>query len=261
MDRDRLKDVHQTNLTEGRLNEDFVDWLKTKGPTWLLFVLVALVAYLAVVRYRQYQVTSRNEAWQRLLDVQDTTLPAGFEEVAREYGDVDGIGMLARLEGAERLLRSIQTGTPLTSEDSFAAPGSLSAQQRQDAIKRADKMYEEMIALDDGSIGQTVFAVTAYSGRAALAESRGDGEAARQWYEKAAQRAGEVYPQLAEQARHRIETLDENIDEITFPATVTRDPGPALQPAATDPAMLEIINAPPTPSGSAAATTTDASTE
>jgi hypothetical protein len=33
MDRERLKQVHQTDLTESRVNEDFVDWLKTKGPT------------------------------------------------------------------------------------------------------------------------------------------------------------------------------------------------------------------------------------
>ncbi len=30
MDRDRLKQVQQTDLTESRINEDFVDWLKTR---------------------------------------------------------------------------------------------------------------------------------------------------------------------------------------------------------------------------------------
>ncbi len=29
---ERLKDVHQTELSESRINEDFVEWLKTKGP-------------------------------------------------------------------------------------------------------------------------------------------------------------------------------------------------------------------------------------
>ena len=39
-DRERLKEVHATDLTESRVNEDFVDWLKTKGPTYLLAILV-----------------------------------------------------------------------------------------------------------------------------------------------------------------------------------------------------------------------------
>ena len=33
MDRNRLKDIHQSDLTESRMNEDFVIWLKTKGPS------------------------------------------------------------------------------------------------------------------------------------------------------------------------------------------------------------------------------------
>ena len=53
MDRDRLKEVHQTDLTEGKINEDFVDWLKTKGPTYLLVVLIGLAAWLFIVRFRQ----------------------------------------------------------------------------------------------------------------------------------------------------------------------------------------------------------------
>ena len=31
MDRDRLKEVRQTDLTESRINQDFLDWLKTSG--------------------------------------------------------------------------------------------------------------------------------------------------------------------------------------------------------------------------------------
>ena len=27
--RDRLREVHQSDLTEGRINQDFLDWLQT----------------------------------------------------------------------------------------------------------------------------------------------------------------------------------------------------------------------------------------
>ncbi len=32
MDRERLQQVHQSEVTESRINEDFVEWLKTKAP-------------------------------------------------------------------------------------------------------------------------------------------------------------------------------------------------------------------------------------
>ena len=63
MDRERLKDVQTSDLKDDRLNEDFVVWLKTKGPTWLLMILVAVVAYLYIVNWKQGQINYRNEAW------------------------------------------------------------------------------------------------------------------------------------------------------------------------------------------------------
>ena len=79
MDRDRLKEVHQTDLTESRINEDFVDWLKTKGPTWLLMILIGVGGYLGIVRWRQYKQQHFVEAWVALSECR---LPGAFEDVA-----------------------------------------------------------------------------------------------------------------------------------------------------------------------------------
>jgi hypothetical protein len=38
MDRDRLKEIQTADLSESNVNEDFVQWLKTKGPTYLLII-------------------------------------------------------------------------------------------------------------------------------------------------------------------------------------------------------------------------------
>ena len=47
---DRLKQVQTTDLTDSRLNHEFVAWLKTSGMNYLLMLL--LVACVAVgVRY------------------------------------------------------------------------------------------------------------------------------------------------------------------------------------------------------------------
>ena len=68
MDRERLKNVQTSDITDEKLNEDFVLWLKTKGPTWLLVILVAIVAYLFMVNWRQREARHQNEAWIALLD-------------------------------------------------------------------------------------------------------------------------------------------------------------------------------------------------
>ena len=86
-DRDRLKEVHQTELIESRINEDLVDWLKTKGPSWLLLILVGVAIWMGYFRWRQYRANHYNEAWSALLD---SRLPGSYEDVAARYADVPG---------------------------------------------------------------------------------------------------------------------------------------------------------------------------
>ena len=46
MDSDRLKDIQTADLSETQVNEDFVHWLKTKGPSYLLIIMIVIVSYL-----------------------------------------------------------------------------------------------------------------------------------------------------------------------------------------------------------------------
>ncbi len=63
MDRDRLKEIQTADLSESNVNEDFVLWLKTKGPTYLLIIMVVIAAYMFFVRYQQGEQAFRAEAW------------------------------------------------------------------------------------------------------------------------------------------------------------------------------------------------------
>lgn len=45
-DKKRLSQVQTQDLTESRLNDDFVYWLKKNGTNTLLVVLIALCAFL-----------------------------------------------------------------------------------------------------------------------------------------------------------------------------------------------------------------------
>jgi predicted negative regulator of RcsB-dependent stress response len=252
MDRNRLKEVHQTDLTESRINEDFLDWLKTNGPTWVLVILVAVVVFIGVQRYKQYKASHRNEAWQAFFDAR---LPGSYEDVANTYEGVGQVASLARLQAAEELLRFVQAGRALDAsvteehlENSEEEPASeaLSEELRTQYLDRADRLYEEVIASDDGSTGFTIHAMNAYNGRGAIAEARGDAEKAREFYLKAAQRVASSFPAQAEVAEERAETAGTYVHNVTLPdAADVERPRPTRQKqtggSLVDPELLKLI--------------------
>lgn len=224
----RLKEVHQTDLTEGRINQDFVDWLKTKGMTYLLVLLIALCAYLGWVRWQHSRQNYQAEAWRELASA---ALPTSLEEVAQKYGDVGAVGMLARLNAAAELMRAVQTGKTLGADE--ASRLELTSQQRDEYLDRADRLYREMIESDDKSAGKTLMMVTALTGRAAVADSKGDTAKAKEFYAAAATRAGDTYPELAAASRKRGEVAG----TLPPPASMPTDEQiKSLQPKAPEPA-------------------------
>jgi len=215
--RERLKDVHQTDLTESRVNEDFLDWLKNKGPSWLLVILIAICAFLAMHRFRTHKVQKQAEAWAALSQAQ---LPSSFEDVAEEYGSVGQIDTVAYLAAAEQLMSSVQLNKPvgqssavqqLVGEEDGDAPDEpavLTDDERRRYLDRAEQNYDRIIDQDTQAFDLTLYVVNAMFGKAAIAEARGDVDAARQWYTKGAERAEAFYPGLARQGRMRIENIE-----------------------------------------------------
>ena len=223
----RLKEVHQSDLTEGRINQDFLDWMRTKGMTYLLVGLLALCAYLVYVRWHGSRENYRVTAWREL---SNAALPTSLEEVAQKYGDVGAIGSLARLQAAGELLRAVQTGKDLGADE--AARADLTDERRNEFLDRADRLYREMVEGDDRSAGKTLLTVTALTGRAVVAESRGDSTKAKEYYEAAAARAGDAYPDLATQSRERAAKVPA---ELPPAASMPSDEGvQALQPKSNE---------------------------
>jgi hypothetical protein len=207
-DRERLKEVHKTDLTESRVNEDFLAWLKSSGPSWLLAVMVVFTAYFAWVRWKDSRTAQRTDAWVQLADAQNTMLPSSFESVAEQFPKVDSVAPLARLQAGQSLLRAVQLGRALAPNFGEEVPPELTPQEREQYLTRADRGFEAVAEADDGGSRMTLLAVNALNGRAAVAEARGEFEQARRFYIQAADRAQRQYPALAEQARSRAETVD-----------------------------------------------------
>ncbi len=229
MDRERLQQVQQSDLGESRVNEDFLNWIKTSGPWYLLAVLVGIAVYMYLVNIQRAELRAREQAW---FDLSEATMPASLEDVANTHGDIDGVANLARLQAANTYLQSIQSNLAIGSTLEDGTP--LSKEDRENGLTHASSLYQQVVDSDDGSFGDTIVTVSALNGLAALSESTGDVEQAKKYYEQSAARAGDWYPFLAEQANQRAATADLYAQEITLPnppppATPTLPATPATQ--------------------------------
>ncbi len=238
----RLKDVHQTELTESRINEDFVDFLKTKGPQYMLLILIGICGYLGILRWKQHKTNYYNEAWVALLECR---LPGAFEDVASKYSDVPGLPQQALKLGADTLLQAVLSDRPLAADPTspMAAQG-ISDDERIEYMDRAERLYQAVVDSDNDSLAMTLHAVSAMQGLAVIAESRGDIEDARLFYEMAAERAEPYYPALARRVRDRAATVDEYEVAVVLPAQAdlpANPPGDPLESAVIGEALGDLL--------------------
>ena len=215
MDRDRLKDIQTAELSESNINEDFVRWLKTKGPSYLLVVMVVIVGYLFYIRYQTNQSQRHGEAWSAFAEARVSGLPASFEDIAISYSDIDSLRPLGLLNAADGYLKAVLLGQTLSSNANVTTV--LTEEERTFYLQKADALYAEVVADDNNTDASTLFAVSGLSGRAAVAESTGNIDTARTFYEAIILRSGDQYPALAKQAQLRIDTLGALASAISLP--------------------------------------------
>ena len=215
MDRDRLKDIQTAELSESNINEDFVRWLKTKGPSYLLVVMVVIVGYLFYIRYQTNQSQRHGEAWSAFAEARVSGLPASFEDIAISYSDIDSLRPLGLLNAADGYLKAVLLGQTLSSNANVTTV--LTEEERTFYLQKADALYAEVVADDNNTGASTLFAVSGLSGRAAVAESTGNIDTARTFYEAIILRSGDQYPALAKQAQLRIDTLGALASAISLP--------------------------------------------
>ena len=178
MDRERLQQVQQSDLSESRVNEDFVNWIKTSGPWYLLAILVGIAVYMYLVNLQRAEIREREQAW---FDLNEAVMPASLEDVAQRHAEIDSVGTLARLRAANTYLQSLQTNLAVGSSLEEGTP--LSDEDRTFGLAQADRLYKQIVSEDSGDFGDTITTVSALNGLAAISESQGDVDAARGYYE------------------------------------------------------------------------------
>ncbi|MEE2972058.1 MAG: hypothetical protein VX672_02945 [Planctomycetota bacterium] len=202
---DRLNQVQTTDLTDSRVNHEFVDWLKTKGINWLLAILLVACGFLGWDYLKQRKTNARDQAWEELASA---TSPAAYRGVAEMHAEQDAIAELAMLQAADSLLVSTLTGNVGEGEDAETTP--LTPEDRASVLTEADELYARAATLAAGRPGLAgkPVGLSALFGRAAVAEASGRFEDARTHLEAAAALADPEYTSLAEQARARAASLE-----------------------------------------------------
>jgi predicted negative regulator of RcsB-dependent stress response len=244
----RLKDIQQGTLTESRLNSDFLFWLKEKGPNWLLAALLVLCAVLGYNWWEQRQRAARDAAWSELAAA---ATPQALVEIAERQGTVDAIATLATLDAADRYLEAIRSGKRFDRE-AGAPDAAVTPELRAQYLDEADRLYTRAASrLDGRPAPETILLASAWFGRAAVAESKGDLATAESHLKTAQAAVKEAYPAVAATADERIATLAALSSRPTMPSR----PAPAVS-------MTPVVPGDPTqvPAGDITASEVDALT-
>lgn len=236
MDPDRLAQVQQSELTESRVNEDFVEWLKKWGNSILLVILLIALAGVAWNWWQQKIDDTIDTAWTNLNLAQ---LPASLEDVAADSKQVGSVSTLALIRAADEYLISVQNGVPLGMLPNATDAPELDDATRLDYLNNADRLYAEAITSvgDYGSdFAKKLLVCSGLFGQAAVAESLGEIDRARTLLESVTTTANPEYPQLAEQATERINSLEPLGTRIALPAEadLPKPPEPVVQPDALE---------------------------
>lgn len=229
MDRKRLGNVQQTDLTEGRINDDFLFWLKTSGPNWLLAVLVVACLVMGWNWWKNRAAQARDLAWTEL---NAADIPSALKDVAAKHSDIDSVATYALLNAGDRYLQSVLSGKRFDRE-ATAADATMTPELKTEWLAEADALYLDVVtaAKADPTRGSRGFEIGALFGRAAVAESRGDVAAAKANLEAVQAVAGDDYPWLAKNATARLESLGVISSPYPIPAAPVAALPPTVDPA------------------------------
>jgi len=203
----RLNQIQTGTLTESRMNEDFVFWMKTTGLNIVLIILLVGCGYMGWHWWQRNQSQTRAAAWRQL---DRATTPQDLAVVVTDSGTIDSIGLLARIRAGDTYLDSLMTGFRFDREPG-AEDAKITAELRTEWLDNADQLFLEVAQeLSGTTTPQSLepMAFHALMGRAAIAESRGDGTAAKRFLDEAAARVATNFPALAEVAKKRGEGIE-----------------------------------------------------
>jgi predicted negative regulator of RcsB-dependent stress response len=222
----RLQNVQQADLTESRVNDDFVLWLKTWGQNILLVVLAIAALAMGWHWWQQRQERAVDSAW---VEMANARLPAALREIAARNEGNGAISSIAELRAADAYLGSVLSNQRFDRE-AGAPDSALTPELRAEWLKEADALLAKVQARTSSAsgTGQLGLLVAALFGRVAVAEDQGDLAAAEGYLKEIQARTKDTdFASAAETATRRLESLRTATVTITLPAkpVVAAPPG------------------------------------
>lgn len=215
MANEKVQVRERAGLEEARLNEELIDFLRSKTFTYICVVLA--VGALGYSGFRKFKEIEREKVAAAFTEFEQATAtadasPDALERIAEAYDKIGGIGVRARMAAADAHLRVVRSGLKpgavTTQDGTVAKEDLLSEEERTQHLDRAGQLYEQVRAESQGGAGKLMQTVEALYGLAAVAESKRDLEGAKKYYEQiATMTENGTFALQAAVARKRIEEL------------------------------------------------------
>lgn len=212
---DRQTQIREgAGLEESKLNVEFIDWLRRWSTPLLLLVAVAALGYLGYQKWQQMKVAKVNEAFAELNRAVNSRNPnpEALKAIAAQYEGIRAVPTLALLRAADLHLAAARTGVkaaaPVQPDGTVAPEDVLNDEQRSRELAEAERLYRQVLDRNAGSTATALHAIAGAYGLAAVAESRGELDKAREFYERVkslAEAAG--FAEHVKVAQGRIELL------------------------------------------------------
>jgi hypothetical protein len=239
----------QAGLTESRLNEDFIEFLRKYSTPALLVVAIAAAGFFAFKKYQEREAQKLDSAFAELASLsRGEVSPEAATAIADLHDGVESVSSLALLEAADVHLRTatrgVKLGTTVSSDGSLIAPeDALTSEELAAELAAAKNLYDRVVAANPDR-DRAAIRINAMFGLAAVAECKNDFAQARQIYQQIESQSNTAgYEANAQIAKARAESLTAL---EALPPLISR----SELPAAPVPPMLELPPMPvmPTPS-------------
>lgn len=231
-------------LQESRLNTDLIQWLEKYGTWILMVVLVVVLGYFGLTRYRIYRADQLDRAFEEWSGARGTPGPDGvlggspdsLLRVAREHRGQAAIAQLASIDAAEIFLGAARRGLrPGANLQTPTADDLLSEAQVSEFLTKADGLFAGVVSDVGSSADRAPLALRALWGRASTAISLGEMDRARTLLTDLASRATSAgFSDVAAKATARIELLP----SLATPVALLRDADLPAVPTTAPPAAI-----------------------
>ena len=187
MDERQAQIKEGAGLEESRVNQELLDFLQKWSTPVLLVIAIISGSYFLYNQYQVRQIRKKDDAFAQLGNIESSASPSPFSltAIADEFDGVASVSELALLRAAEIHLNAVRSGIDPTAEDITAEEAQLSEEDIAFHREQAGTYYQRVADRVAGDAGRGLFAINAAFGLAAVAESAGDLELARERYTKA----------------------------------------------------------------------------